>query len=135
MKGIFGDVELDVVTRNYREFGLNYNREESMVFCLISGLMWRTEREYECYRELQTGKGSADLIYAPKRSMNLPILLIEFKYGLNAEEAMNQIKEKEYFSRYRDGDYPNDVLLIGINYDPKTKELCINKLYKFGLIV
>ena len=101
---------------------LNYNREESMVFCLISGLMWRTEREYECYRELQTGKGSADLIYAPKRSMNLPILLIEFKYGLNAEEAMNQIKEKEYFSRYRDGDYPNDVLLIGINYDPKTKE-------------
>ena len=101
---------------------LNYNREESMVFCLISGLMWRTEREYECFRELQSGKGSADLIYAPKRNMNLPILLIEFKYGLNAEEAMKQIKEKEYFSRYRDGDYPNDVLLIGINYDPKTKE-------------
>lgn len=101
---------------------LNYNREESMVFCLISGLMWRTEREYECFRELQSGKGSADLIYAPKRNMNLPILLIEFKYGLSAEEAMKQIKEKEYFSRYRDGDYPNDVLLIGINYDPKTKD-------------
>ena len=33
-----------------------------------------------------------------------------------------QIKEKEYFSRYRDGDYPNDVLLIGINYNPKTKD-------------
>ena len=101
---------------------LTYNREESMVFCLISGLMWRTEREYECFRELQSGKGSADLIYAPKRNMNLPILLIEFKYGLSAEEAMEQIKEKEYFSRYRDGDYPNDVLLIGINYDPKTKD-------------
>ena len=100
---------------------LTYNREESMVFCLISGLMWRTEREYECFRELQSGKGSADLIYAPKRNMNLPILLIEFKYGQSAEEAMNQIKEKEYFSRYRDGDYPNDVLLIGINYNPKTK--------------
>ncbi|SFP72168.1 PD-(D/E)XK nuclease superfamily protein, partial [Ruminobacter amylophilus] len=68
------------------------------------------------------GKGSADLIYAPKRNMNLPILLIEFKYGQSAEEAMNQIKEKEYFSRYRDGDYPNDVLLIGINYNPKTKD-------------
>ena len=35
---------------------------------------------------------------------------------------MEQIKEKEYFSRYRDGDYPNDVLLIGINYNPKTKD-------------
>ena len=101
---------------------LNYNREESMVFCLISGLMWRTEREYECFRELQSGKGSADLIYAPKRSISLPILLIEFKYGRSAEEAMGQIKKKEYFSRYRDGDYPNDVLLIGINYDPKTKD-------------
>ncbi|MBQ8706871.1 MAG: AAA family ATPase [Succinivibrionaceae bacterium] len=100
---------------------LTYNREESMVFCLISGLMWRTEREYECFRELQSGKGSADLIYTPKRNMNLPILLIEFKYGHSAEEALRQIKEKEYFSRYRDGDYSNDVLLMGINYDPKTK--------------
>ena len=101
---------------------LTYNREESMVFCLISGLMWQTEREYEVFRELQSGKGSADLIYVPKRNMHLPILLIEFKYGQSAEEAMNQIKEKEYFSRYIDGDYPNDVLLIGINYNPKTKE-------------
>jgi hypothetical protein len=111
---------------------LTYNREESMVFCLISGLMWRTEREYECFRELQSGKGSADLIYAPKRNLNLPILLIEFKYGLNAGDAMEQIKEKEYFSRYRDGDYPNDVLLIGINYDPKTKshQCLIEKLDK-----
>ena len=101
---------------------LTYNREESMVFCLISGLMWRTEREYECFRELQSGKGSADLIYVPKRNINLPILLIEFKYGQSAEEAMNQIKEKEYFRRYIDGDYPNDILLVGINYNPKTKE-------------
>ena len=101
---------------------LTYNREESMVFCLISGLMWQTEREYEVFRELQSGKGSADLIYVPKRNMHLPILLIEFKYGQSAEEALNQIKEKEYFSRYRDGDYPNDVLLIGINYNPKTKD-------------
>ena len=100
---------------------LTYNREESMVFCLISGLMWQTEREYEVFRELQSGKGSADLIYVPKRNMHLPILLIEFKYGQSAEEAMNQIKEKEYFRRYIDGDYPNDVLLIGINYNPKTK--------------
>ncbi len=101
---------------------LSYNREESMVFCLISGLMWRTEREYECFRELQSGKGSADLIYVPKRNINLPIMLIEFKYGQSAAEALNQIKEKEYFSRYQSGDYPNDILLIGINYNPKTKE-------------
>ena len=101
---------------------LTYNREESMVFCLISGLMWQTEREYEVFRELQSGKGSANLIYVPKRNINLPILLIEFKYGQSADEAINQIKEKEYFRRYIDTDYPNDILLIGINYNPKTKE-------------
>jgi hypothetical protein len=84
--------------------------------------MWCTERDYECYRELQSGKRSADLIYVPKRNIHLPILLIEFKYGQSAEDALNQIKEKEYFSRYRDGDYPNDILLIGINYNPKTKD-------------
>ena len=33
---------------------------------------------------------------------------------------MKQIKDKEYFSRYHDGDYQDDVLLIGINYEPKT---------------
>lgn len=101
---------------------LAYNREESMVFCLISGLMWRTEREYECFRELQSGKGSTDLIYVPRRSATLPILLIEFKYGKSAKEAIDQIREKEYFSRHRQGDYPNDVLLIGIGYNPKTKD-------------
>ena len=100
---------------------LGYNREETMVFCLVSGLMWRTEREYECFRELQSGKGSADLVYVPKRNENLPILLIEFKYDRSAEEAMEQIKEKEYFARYRDGGYPNDVILVGINYDRKNK--------------
>ena len=101
---------------------LTYNREESMVFCLISGLMWSTEKEYECFRELQSGKGSADLVYVPKRNARLPVLLIEFKYGRSAEEALHQIKEKEYFSRYRNGDYQNDILLIGINYNPKTKD-------------
>ena len=49
-------------------------------------------------------------------------LTIEFKYNQSAEEALKQIKEKEYFSRYQNGDYPNDVLLIGINYNRKTKD-------------
>lgn len=39
---------------------------------------------------------------------------------------MKQIKKKEYFSRYNDYGYPNDVLLIGINYNPKTREIDFN---------
>lgn len=37
MKGIFGDVELDVVTRNYREFGLSYFSPDSARSLPISG--------------------------------------------------------------------------------------------------
>ena len=63
--------------------------------------------------------------YAQKRNMILPILLIEFMYGLSAEKAVKQIKEKEYFSRYRDGNNPNNMPITGINYNPKTKDhLC-----------
>ena len=120
-----GDRTAEIITQIHNSPNislLTYNREESMVFCLISGLMWSTEKEYECFRELQSGKGSADLVYVPKRNARLPVLLIEFKYGRSAEEALHQIKEKEYFSRYRNGDYQNDILLIGINYNPKTKD-------------
>ena len=125
IKSLDGNTTAKIITEIHNSPNvslLTYNKEESMVFCLISGLMWSAERKYECFRELQSGKGSADLIYVPKRNPQLPILLIEFKYAKSAEEAIDQIKEKEYFSRYRDGDYPNDVLLIGINYSPKTKD-------------
>ena len=120
-----GDRTAEIITQIHNSPNislLTYNREESMVFCLISGLMWSTEKEYECFRELQSGKGSADLVYVPKRNARLPVLLIEFKYGRSAEKALHQIKEKEYFSRYRNGDYQNDILLIGISYNPKTKD-------------
>ncbi len=111
---------------------IGYNSEEALVFCVIAGLMWRTESDYECFRELQTGKGYADVIYVPKRNGSLPILLIEFKHDTSAEDAMSQIKEKEYFSRYRDGDYPNEVIMIGLNYSSKNKEhqCLIEKLKK-----
>jgi hypothetical protein len=111
---------------------IGYNSEEALVFCVIAGLMWRTESDYECFRELQAGKGYADVIYVPKRNDSLPILLIEFKHDTSAEDAMNQIKEKEYFERYRDGDYPNEVIMIGLNYSSKTKEhqCLIEKLQK-----
>ncbi|MBQ3681736.1 MAG: AAA family ATPase [Succinimonas sp.] len=101
---------------------LGYNSEEALVFCVIAGLMWRTESDYECFRELHSGKGYADVIFAPKRNDSLPILLIEFKHDTSAEDAMDQIKKKEYFGKYRDGGYPNDIIMIGLNYDPKTKE-------------
>lgn len=101
---------------------LRYNSEEALVFCVIAGLMWRTEYDYESYRELQSGKGAIDLVYVPRWSDDLPIILIEFKRDASAEEALEQIKAKDYPSRYCESECTNDILMIGLSYNSKTKE-------------
>lgn len=101
---------------------LGYNREEALVFCLISGLMWCTETDYECYRELQSGSGFIDLVYVPRYRYDLPIMLIEFKKDTSAEDALKQIKDNDYVSRYCKDRYDNELLMIGLSYNSKSKE-------------
>ena len=101
---------------------IGYNKEEALVFCLISGLMWCAESSYDSFRELPAGKGFADLVFVPKSRADLPIMIIEFKRDYTAEDALNQIKEQDYAARYRkDGDV-REVLLVGLNYSSETKE-------------
>ena len=101
---------------------IGYNREEALVFCLISGLMWCTENAYNSIRELPAGKGFADLVFVPKIRADLPIMILEFKRDSSAEEALNQIKERDYAARYRKDRNENEILLIGLNYNSLTKE-------------
>ncbi len=98
---------------------LDYNDEESLTYCVMTGLMWSTLGKYICHREEQAGKGRADLVYEP-RNGTLPLILIEFKHDSSAEDAIAQIKTKEYFKRY-EGQYKN-IVLVGINYSTKMKE-------------
>ena len=46
--------------------------------------------------------------------------MIELKWDKSAAGALNQIKEKNYGSALKD--YQGNLLLVGINYDKKTKE-------------
>ena len=98
---------------------LDYNDEESLTYCVMTGLLWATLDDYSYHREDQAGKGRADLVYEPI-TRKQPVILIEFKYDDSAEEAIKQIKEKEYFKRYA-GQYRN-IILVGINYSTKTKD-------------
>ena len=98
---------------------LDYNDEESLTYCVMTGLLWSTLDDYSCHREDQAGKGRVDLVYEPL-TVDYPLILIEFKYDDSAEEAIKQIKEKEYFKRYA-GQYRN-IILVGINYSAKTKD-------------
>ncbi len=100
---------------------LDYNDEESLTYCVMTGLLWSTLGKYISHREEQAGKGRADLVYyEPTIKGTSPLILIEFKYDDSAEEAIKQIKEKEYFKRYA-GQYRNSIL-VGINYSTKTKD-------------
>ncbi len=99
---------------------LDYNDEESLTYCVMTGLLWSTLGKYISHREEQAGKGRADLVYEPTIKGTSPLILIEFKYDDSAEEAIKQIKEQEYFKRYV-GHYRN-IILVGINYSTKTKD-------------
>ena len=99
---------------------LDYNDEESLTYCVMTGLLWSTLGKYITRREEQAGKGRADLVYEPMLNGITPLILIEFKYDGSAEEAIAQIKKQEYFKRYS-GQYRN-IIIVGINYSTKTKD-------------
>lgn len=57
-----------------------------------------------------------------------PAFIVELKWDKNAESAINQIKEKRYPDSIKE--YTDNILLVGINYDKKSKkhECIIEKL-------
>ena len=103
-------------------FGISplfYNDEQALrsvvKFAYISCL-----NDYLKIEELPAGKGYADVVYLPKKHSSLPALLIELKSGQSAEGAIIQIHNRNYPKVLENSGY--EVILCGINYDPKTKK-------------
>ena len=97
---------------------LTYNNEAT--FQSAIGLAYfYANLKYTVIKELPTGKGYADLALIPYVP-NIPAMIIELKNNKSAESAINQIKEKKYDDLLEH--YRGDLLFVGINYDPKTKE-------------
>jgi hypothetical protein len=98
---------------------LYYNNEQALrsvvKFAYISCI-----DEFLRIEELPSGKGYADVVYLPKKNSDKPIMLVELKWNKTAGGAIAQIKEKNYPQVF-DG-FGTDILLVGINYDAKTKE-------------
>lgn len=55
-----------------------------------------------------------------KQFAEKPALVVELKWDKSVEGAIKQIKDKRYFESLKE--YQNNMLLVGINYDKKTKE-------------
>ena len=62
--------------------------------------------------------------------VDMPALVLELKYDQDASTALNQIQAKHYTDSLLD--YVGEVVLVGINYDKKTKrhQCVIGKMEK-----
>lgn len=108
---------------------LKYNDENSLA-CVISLAYYSAREKYEMWRELPTGEGFADLVFLPRKNVDLPALVVELKMNKSADTAIEQIKRRQYTEKIKD--YLGDVLLVGISYDSKEKthSCVIEKLIK-----
>lgn len=70
--------------------------------------------------ELPSGHGYADIVFFPKKTSSMPLLLIELKWNKTDKGAIKQIKNKNYPQIIKD--YGGTILLVGINYDTKNKK-------------
>lgn len=93
---------------------LKYNDENSLS-CVITLAYYTARNQYHIVRELPAGRGFADLVFVPKRNVDLPAMIVELKWKESAETAISQIKENKYVKAL-DG-YQGKVLLVGISYE------------------
>ena len=98
---------------------LQYNDENALAY--VVSLAYLSARQYyDFVRELPAGKGFADIVFVPYRHVSKPAIVIELKYNQSAKGAIAQIKDKQYIEALRN--YVGDIVLVGINYDKRTKK-------------
>lgn len=108
---------LESVHDDMHEFK-EYNNEHTLK-CVIHLAYYAAQDAYHLYFEENAGKGVADCVMVPKKR-GLPGIVLELKYNRSAEEAVEQIRKKNYAEKIWQA--TDKVLLVGINYDKKTKK-------------
>ncbi|MCD8222949.1 MAG: ATP-binding protein [Clostridiales bacterium] len=104
---------------------LDYNNETELT--AIVNLVYLAARDsYYVEREEKAGKGYVDFIFYPERRGDDGIIL-ELKVDDTPEEAIRQIKDRNYVLRFRGkmGErkgHIGRILLVGIGYDKKNKD-------------
>ena len=98
---------------------LSYNNEQSLS-CVIAIAYYSARKYYTLIRELPTGNGFADIVFFPKPHCDKPALIVELKWNRSANGAIEQMKNKKYIKALEN--HVGNVLLVGINYDKKTRK-------------
>ena len=95
---------------------LQYNDENSLS-CVITLCYLYARKDYQIQREAKTGKGYCDYLFTPRKA-DQPAIILELKVEGSAQEAIEQIKEKNYMEKVK---HCNEILLVGICYDKQSK--------------
>ena len=132
------DMDSDMVAEYIEEIhmdyasAIHYNSENSLSGILSIGYLSAMQYYFKPVRELPSGRGFADFVFLPKPEYieDYPALIVELKWNKDAKTAIMQIKDNKYpnsISRYT-----GKILLVGINYDKKTKkhQCIIEKIQK-----
>ena len=95
-----------------------YNNEQALRYVIKFAYIVCVDR-YMKVEELPSGCGIADVVYIPKRNRPDPAIVVELKWNKSESAAISQIKEKNYPAVLEE--YGGEIVLVGINYDDKTK--------------
>jgi hypothetical protein len=105
---------------------LNYNSESELT--ILVTLVYLSARDiYRIEREDKAGKGYVDFIFYPEVDKSADGIILELKVDSSADEALNQIKDRNYALKFEGkfGEkrvYTGRILGVGIAYDRKTKK-------------
>ena len=114
----------DGIERIHQEYSsvIQYNDENSLSSVLTIAYLSSMQYYFQPVRELPTGRGFADFVYLPKPEYrtSYPALLVELKWNKSTDTAIEQIWDKKYPDSILE--YTGNILLVGINYNKKTKE-------------
>lgn len=104
---------------------LSYNSEVEL--SAVVNLCYLSARNrYRVEREDKAGKGFVDFIFYPEKKSD-DCMILELKVDSTPEDAIMQIKNKEYAIRFKgklgeEPKYIGRILAIGISYNKETKE-------------
>lgn len=102
----------------------SYNSEIEL--SAIVNLVYLAARDkYRVEREDKAGEGYVDFIFYPEKK-NADAIILELKIDSTPEDAIRQIKCKNYALRFKGkmgekAKYTGRILAVGISYDRKTK--------------
>lgn len=92
---------------------MRINNENSLSGVLCITYLGALQYYFKPIREMPTGRGFADLLFIPKQEFpDVPAMILELKWNQSAETALRDSILDSYHG---------NVLLVGINYDKKSK--------------